>query len=832
MPKQLTRRGLLNVALTAGAAAQLIAGAAEAKDTERAPRADRKSNFDDSWSFFQGDAAGAQDPSFSDGAWAPTHLPHDWSIAGPLDQAAPSGGSGGYAPTGIGWYRKRFTLPHSARNRRVAIQFDGIYQRSEVWINGQSLGLRPNGYVSLNYDLTPYLNPHGRPNLIAVRVDNSLQPNSRWYSGSGIYRHAWLVVTDPVHVAPWGVQVAASDVTEASATVDINTRVINTTGGAALCTVRAAIVDPDGKTVAVADAHGPVAANADFAFEHRLKLASPALWSLDTPQLYNLRTTVIIDDVARDVVLTPFGVRDARFDPDQGFLLNGQRVKLNGVCLHGDGGAVGTAVPERIWERRLGLLKDMGCNAIRCSHNPPAPEFLDLCDRLGLAVMGEPFDEWRGRKDQTPDYGYHRDFDEWWERDLTNMLERDRNHPSIVIWSAGNEIPDQTAPDGPQTLQALLDVFHRMDPTRLVTAACDNIAAEPHATPDAFLSKLDVVGYNYVDRWRDRREKYYSIDRLAHPTWRFIGTESASLGGVRGQHGFAPDAPVFFERSQNTRIEVEQLQKFIQTYDYVSGDFLWTGIDYLGESRWPYRLGVSGQIDTCGFPKDSFYFYQSLWSKQTVLHLAPHWNWAGKVGEIISVSCYTNCDTVELFLNDKSLGVKGFAFPRPGMITKWGTYPPRAKALQTTADLHLDWDVAYQPGVLRAVGVKDGQVVSTVEVKTTGAPAGLRLTSDRDAIQASFGDVAHVKVEVIDADGLVVPDASNDIGFALSGVGRILAVDNGQPDSHEPYQSHQRKAFNGLALALLQSPTVQGEMTLSASSPGLAGASLKILVGA
>ena len=822
MAIEVTRRDLLATAVTAGVALQWPAGAFARPVVENAPGT--RANFDRGWRFRRGDADGAQAPGYADDDWSAVDLPHDWSIAGPFAESEASGPSGGYAPTGVAWYRKRFQLPAAAASQRVLIQFDGIYQRGEVWINGKSLGMRPNGYVSVVHDLTPHLTREGVPNTLAVRVDNSLQPNSRWYSGSGIYRHTWLLAKDPVHIAPWGIHIRTTD----NALASVTTRVANAGKDGVVCTLRTEIVDPDGQVAAHAEATARIAGGAEHRFAQSLRLVSPRLWLLESPSLHTARTTVLVDGMPRDVETATFGVRDAVFDIDRGFLLNGRHVKLNGVCLHADGGAVGAAVPERVWERRLEILKSMGCNAIRCSHNPPAAEFLDLCDRLGFLVMAEPFDEWREAKVQTPAYGYHRYFDDWWQRDLVNMIERDRNHPSIVIWSAGNEVPDQKVARGPQTLQALLDVFHAMDPSRPVTVACDNIAAEPQATLDAFLRKLDVVGYNYVDRWRDRREKFYAIDRHDNPGRRFIGTESTGMGGVRGAYEEASAAPTRFEPPQNRRIAVEQLQKFIQTYDYVSGDFIWTGIDYLGESRWPNRIAAAGAIDTCGFPKDSFYFYQSLWTDRTVLHLSPHWNWAGREGEMISVTCYTNCDTVELFLNGKSLGVKGYAFPRPGMVTTWGTYPPRGKALQTTADLHLSWDVPYAPGVLRAVGVKGDQGTAVFEVKTAGPSAALRLSVDRDRIGTGPADVAHVTVEVVDADGIPVPVADNEIMFALAGHGKVLAVDNGRPDSLESYQVHQRRAYRGLALAILQAVDDPGEMTLTASSPGLADAKINI----
>jgi len=821
MENGVTRRGFLGTATTAGMMSKLALVPASASANAGARQ---RLTFDGGWKFSRGDFPGAESPGFSDQAWRDVDLPHDWSIEGPYGKDEPTGGSGGYLPTGFGWYRKRFTSP--AANRRVQVEFDGVYQRSDVWINGQHLGFRPYGYSSFAYDLTPHLNVG--ENVIAVRVDNSLQPNSRWYSGSGIYRHTWLTVTDAVHVTHWGVCIGTSKVSADSAMIEIATTVRNETAQEGLCSLENTIVNAAGKTVQSATSEAHIPAGGEHVFVQRVALVKPELWSPANPVLYGANTRLHAEGSTDDVA-TPFGIRDARFDADRGFLLNGEWVKLNGACLHHDGGAVGAAVPERIWKRRLALLKDMGCNAIRCSHNPPAPEFLDLCDTMGFLVMAEAFDEWRQPKLQTPASGYHKYFDEWAVRDLTDMIQRDRNHPAIVLWSAGNEVPDQTDPKGPETLEMLLGVFRAQDPTRPVTVACDNIAAEPKATPQAFLDKLDVVGYNYVDRWRDRREKFYSIDRQDYPKRKFIGTESPGLGGVRGAYRLGDEPPIFGERSSNNRIEAEQLQKFVQTYDYVSGDFMWTGIDYLGESFWPGKLASSGVLDTCGYPKDAYYFYQSVWTSKPVLHLFPHWNWQGHEGEIVTVGCYTNCDTVELFLNGKSFGKKGFAFPRPGMVKQWGTYPPRGKALQTTADLHLAWDVPYAPGVLKAVGVKDGQVISTVEIRTTGAPTALRLSVDRNRIAAGRREVAHVRVEIIDANGLLVPTAENEIAFDLAGAGRIIGLDNGSPDSHELYQGKSRKAFGGLALALLQSATPSA-MHLQASSPGLKPAAIELAV--
>jgi beta-galactosidase len=825
-----TRRDFLGDAAKAGVVSALKLDVSPLPDHIAQAPPERRSNFDSQWRFFRGDIEGAQSANFKDSTWRTLDLPHDWSIEGPFSEDAPAAGNGAYLPTGIGWYRKQFTLPPATRGKRVVVEFDGIYQRSEVWINGTSLGMRPYGFTTFSYDLTSHLSPHGRPNQLAVRVDNSLQPNCRWYSGSGIYRHAWLIITDPVHIAQWGTFVTTPSIASESAVVEIKTRVLNESDRDAACELTTEIIDPNGSVVQRDSTTLSIQHGGEVTFAQRLSVASPALWSVSTPSLYRARCTLRSRGEQLDQETTSFGIREVKFDVDKGLLLNGEHVKMNGVCIHGDCGSVGTAVPERMWERRLDLLKKMGCNAIRLSHNPPAPELLDLLDTMGFLVMDEAFDEWKQPKLQTPLYGYHKYFDEWAARDMAAMVERDRNHPSIVIWSAGNEVPDQSDPMGPQTLQGLLDVIRSKDPTRLVTVACDQIAAEPKAALPEFLEKLDVVGYNYVDRWRDRREKFYSIDRHAFPGRRFVGTETTAIFGARGAYAVEQPEDSFFGRASNNLIEVEQLQKFIQTYDYVSGDFIWTGIDYLGEARWPAKLASSGPLDTCGFPKDAYYFYQSRWTNDPVLHMFPHWNWAGREGKNITVSCFTNCDTVELFLNGKSLGVKGYAFPRPGMVGRYGNYPPRAKALQTTADLHLSWDVPYTAGTLTANGVKDGKVVRTVEIQTTGSPAKLALTVDRQHITKEPGDVAHVTVQVLDAEGRVVPTANDEITFAVQGAGRILGVDNGQPDSHESYQGPSRRTFNGLALVVLQSTGTPGAITLSASSPALAPAQIEIEV--
>jgi len=828
LQSSLSRRQLLKGAASTAAvvSASSFLGASYAQSRAEAVAPRIRESFDLGWKFRTGDFPDAKMPEFSESDWRTLDLPHDWSIEGPFDEKESSSFCGAYLPTGIGWYRKRFHLPSSYKDKILTIDFDGVYQLSEVWINGQFLGKRPYGYIPFFYDLTPHLK-FERENVIAVKVDNSHQTNCRWYSGSGIYRHTWLLSTNKVHVAHWGTFVSSSRVSKDVATLRVITKISNESESSARCTLVTSILDHDGNAVQGAETGQDVAAGEEYEFLQQIKVNTPHLWSVADPYLYRVHSTVRNQNRVVDEYDTPIGIREAVFEADQGFLLNGERVKIKGACLHHDGGCVGAAVPERVWERRLEILKEMGCNAIRTSHNPYAAEFLDLCDRMGFLVMNEAFDEWKVPKGQIGPNGYAKYFDEWHERDVQNFVRRDRNHPSVVLWSAGNEIGDQGSPQGPGTLEKLLKVFHAEDPTRPVTAGCDHIHSEPasEAASPEFLALLDVVGYNYVDRWRDRREKYYSIDRHDFPQRRFIGTESESMGGIRGEY---PDlfpsntpAPAFFQFLRGRNVDVEQLWKFVSTYDYVAGDFMWTGIDHLGEARWPMKGSSSGVIDTCGFKKDGYYFYQSQWTDKPVLHLFPHWNWKGKEGQIIPVTCYTNCDTVELFLNGRSLGVKGYEFPRLGMEGRWGNLPDRAKVLRTTGDLHLSWDVLYEPGALKAVGTKAGKIVATAEIFTTGQPAAIGLSSDREFIATDRRDVAHVTVRILDDNGRVVPTADNEVTFEIDGAGSLLGTDNGDPASHEDYKSHRRKAFNGLCLAIVKSNGKAGQIQVRAVSPAL-----------
>ncbi|HEU5218413.1 MAG TPA: glycoside hydrolase family 2 TIM barrel-domain containing protein, partial [Gemmatimonadales bacterium] len=603
-------------------------------------------SLDPGWRFVLGNPAGAERIGFDDKAWRRLDLPHDWSIEGTPRQDAPGGGRMGYFPGGQGWYRRTFRLPAGAHGQSAWLELDGVYMNAQVWVNGASVGRRPYGYSSVAYDITRRLVPG--ENLIAVKVDNSLQPNSRWYSGSGIYRHVWLTLVDPLHVGHWGTFVTTPRADSLGAEVQVATRVENDAPITRRGYLQSTVLDSSGREVASADSFFALAPGASLVLRQSVRIASPRLWSVAEPSLYTLRSRIFERTRTADSTTTPFGIRTIAYDKDRGFLLNGVRVKMRGVNLHHEAGGLGAAVPEVVWRQRLVRLKEMGANAIRTSHNPPAPEFLDLADRLGFLVMAEAFDEWTQGK--VPE-GYHKYFAEWSERDVTDFVHRDRNHPSIVLWSAGNEIGEQSLPEGTGILRRLLEIFHREDPTRPVTTGNDNIVADGHPATRDFLNALDIVGYNYVDRWHERREIFADPDRHDHPEWKMVGTESGTLFQSRDERYSLGDDPKTVRPNYNSgMLSAERLWKWITMHDYFAGNFMWTGVDYLGESTWPFKGFGSGALDITGYPKDAFYLYQSLWTDRPVLHLLPHWNWPGRTGQVIPVLAYTNCNSVELFL--------------------------------------------------------------------------------------------------------------------------------------------------------------------------------------
>ena len=768
-------------------------------------------NFDKGWKFNLGDVTDAQAPGFDDSLWRVLDLPHDWSIEGKFSKDNPATPSGGALPGGIGWYRKTFTIPVSEKGRLAFIDFDGVYKNSEVWINGHSLGLRPYGYSSFRYELTPYLKYGKEKNVLAVKVDNSKQPNSRWYSGSGIYRNVWLVMTDKIYIAHWGTYVTTPEVTEQSAKVIIQTKIRNASLIDQAITLKTAIVDTKGKTIASADTTEKLMKASAGNIEQQLTVSNPVLWSIENPYLYRVLTTVIVDGKKQDNYETTLGIRSIGFDTAKGLLLNGKHIKINGVCNHHDLGFLGAAINRRALERQLEILKAMGVNGIRTSHNPPAPELLELCDRMGFMVMDEAFDMWKKGKTQ---FDYSLDWDTWHQRDIQDMVLRDRNHPSVILWSIGNEVAEQwdtSDHSGTVIAKELVSFIKNLDLTRPVTANCNS---SDSLNPVLRADTLDIIGYSY-------HQDEYAQFRQLHPGKRLIGSETVSSLNSRGSYDMPSDSirrwPTRWDiplKDANADLSCssydncsapwgsthEETWKLMKKFDFISGQYIWTGFDYLGEPTpysWPARSSYFGIVDLAGFPKDVYYLYQSEWTKKPVLHIFPHWNW--KEGQTIDVWAYTNCEEVELFLNGKSQGTK-----------------------KKTGDaLHMAWRLTYTPGTLKAIGRTGGKEVLTQEIKTAGAPAKMILHADRSTITADGKDLSFVTVKIVDSHGTPVPRADNLIHFNIEGEGKIIGVDNGSQTSDESFKVNFRKAFNGLCLAVIQSTEKAGKITLKAVSDGL-----------
>jgi beta-galactosidase len=757
-------------------------------------------SFDNDWRFLKADAAGAEKPDFDDAAWRKVDVPHDWSIEGPFDEKNPTGGAGGFLPAGTGWYRKHFTLPVTDARRRVFIDFDGVMANSDVWINGFHLGHRPYGYISFRYELTEHLNfGSDKPNVLAVRADNSGQPASRWYSGAGIYRHVRLVVTSPVHVEHWDTFITTPKVSASEASVRVQSTVINQSDSPRNVTLQTTLIAPNGRVIETSETKPqPIAAKSSADFQQDIIVKSPELWELDHPNLYRAITRVRAGggETLDDETLT-FGIREFRFDADTGFWLNGKNFKLKGVCLHADASAFGAAIPLRAWERRLETLKQLGVNAIRTAHNPPAPEFLDLCDRMGFIVMDELFDCWTVAKNP---YDYHLYFREWSNVDARDTVRRDRNHPSIVIYSAGNEIHDTPKADlAKQILTSLVATFHANDPTRPVTQALfrPNVS---HDYDNGLADLLDVVGQNY-------RENEILAAHQQKPARKILGTENG-----------------------------HDLMVWLALRDHApyAGQFLWSGIDYLGESRqWPLIADNFGLLDRTGTAKPLAFQRQSWWSERPMVHIARRvaptmltptdpgyepnqprrpqvlfsdWTSQNDKPHDETVEIYSNCELVELFLNGKSLGMQ----PRPA------------------DDSPRNWNVPFAAGALKAVGMNAGKIVATDELRTAGKPARIILTADRNQIAPIWDDVSYVTATVADENGVVVPNANDLITFKLDGPGIIAAVDSADNSSHESFQATERRAYQGRCFALLKAGASSGRITLSASAPGLAGSSVTI----
>ena len=790
--------------------------------------------FDKDWRFILGDSAQMSKVEYNDSWWRKLDVPHDWAIEGDFYAGNPSGAGGGALPGGIGWYRKHFRITDlSPLTSKFYIEFDGVYMNSTVYVNGQKVGYRPYGYSSFEYDITPYLKEG--ENVVAVRVDNSDQPNSRWYSGCGIYRHVWLTKTHPVHVAHWGTNVV-STVSKGKGKVSIEV----TLEGKG--TVENTLLDPKGKVVGKSKG-----------LTSSITINNPMRWSCETPNIYKVRTEVKSGGKVVDTYETTTGFRDFKFDPQTGFWLNGKNFKLNGVCEHHDFGCLGAALNEDALHRKLSKLKAMGVNSIRSSHNPPVPELLNMCDTMGLIVMDESFDMWRRKKTQND---YARFFEEWHERDLSDLVLRDRNHPCILMWSIGNEVLEQwsstdsdeltreqanlllnasrdastLAKDGEMSPNSLLtlhlvDIIRKYDKSRPITAGCN----EPSPNNHLFKSGvIDIIGFNYHHQWvKDVRKNF--------PDKPFIFSESVSALQTRGFYKMPSDSVIWAPKewylpytdpsymcSSYDNMHAswssthEETWDVVKHNDFVGGQYIWTGWDYIGEPTpygFPARSSYFGIIDLAGFPKDSYYMYQSEWTTTPVLHLFPHWNWLP--GQTIDMWCYyNNADEVELFINGKSQGVRRKTEEQPA-----GRYDMHQTKAKLNSEYHVGWRVTFEPGEVKAVARKNGKVVNEQVIKTAGAPASIRLTPDYQGKTTTF-----VNVEVVDKDGNLCPLAEDQIYFSTNGEAEISGTDNGCQTSMENFKAPQRKAFFGKCMVV-----VKGKGTLKALSPVLGKSELNIV---
>ena len=803
--------------------------------------------FDKGWLFTLADSAGMEQVNYVDINWRHLDLPHDWAIEGDFSPANPSGASGGALPGGIGWYRKHFSVNPKEKNKRYVIAFDGVYMNATVYVNGHKLGTRPYGYSSFEYDITPYINKVV-DNVVAVRVNNSDQPNSRWYSGCGIYRHVWLKKSAESYITQWGQYVSTTPQGEVKIKVDAHV------AGGKKMTVRHTILDAAGKVVA----------KGVGGETQTLKVTHPHLWNIGDGYLYTVKSELLVGGKVMDAETTKTGFRDIKFDAQKGFFLNGKNMKINGVCEHHDFGCLGAVVNEDAMHRKLTILRDMGVNAIRSSHNPPAPELLNMCDSMGLLVMDESFDMWRRKKSQND---YARFFDEWHQRDLSDLVKRDRNHPSVFMWSIGNEVLEQWSNAAADTLsleqanlilnaghdastlahgnelsvnslltQHLAEIVRQYDPwgsTRPITAGCN----EPDPNNHLFKSgALDVIGFNYHHQWvKDVPQNF--------PGKPFIFSESVSALQTRGYYMMPSDsvykAPVewwlpytdpSFMCSAYDNMHAswssthEETWDVVKHNDFVGGQFIWTGFDYIGEPTpyaYPARSSYFGIIDLAGLPKDSYYMYQSEWTQKPVLHLFPHWNWLP--GQTIDMWCYYNqADEVELFINGKSQGIR--------KKTVYGAQN-EGDAYQKSTEYHVMWRVAFQPGEVKVVARKDGKEIASQTIKTAGAPHHLVLkeTYQGTLAHGTSEPTTFVEVNVVDKDGNLCPNATNQVFFSVekspsaASAPVILGTDNGCQTSLERFTDPHRKAFFGKCVVV-----IKGKGTLKAQAVDLTSASLDL----
>ncbi|MFD4511671.1 glycoside hydrolase family 2 TIM barrel-domain containing protein [Streptomyces sp. NPDC058457] len=856
-----TRRSVLAAATAAPAAGALLsapgAWAAPEAGTSSQVTGRRTVALRDGWRFAlvnpggitdpTGAYADAADPGYDDSAWRQVAVPHDWSIEQtPTTENGTTSGTG-FFPGGLGWYRLAFTLPPGYAGKRISVEFDGVYMDSYVYCNGTEVGRHPYGYTGFAFDLTDLLNTDGSTaNVLAVKVQNRL-PSSRWYSGSGVYREARLVVTDPVHVPRWGTYVTTPDVTAERSVVRVRTAVVDESGAGADVTVLSRITDPDGRTVARTSSSVTVSGPGGTTATHELTIEKPQLWGIDAPHRYTLHTELRVGTTTTDTFRTVFGIRGYRFDPDEGFSLNGVPTKIRGVDLHHDQGALGSAISADAVRRQMTLMKSMGVNAFRTSHNPPSPQMIEVCEELGIVMMVEAFDCWRTGKTR---YDYGRFFDEWCESDATEMVLAARNSPAVVLWSVGNEIPDSTSTAGLAMADRIIAAIRAADDTRPLVIGSDKYRSVPKqgSAADLMLAKLDGLGLNY--------NTAKSVDALhaAYPHLFLFESESSSETSTRGTY----QEPEHLNTGENhtpgrraTSSYDNNLSSWTMSGEYghkkdrdrkwFAGQFLWSGIDYIGEPTpydvFPVKSSFFGAVDTAGFPKDMYHLFRSQWVSEPMVHLLPM-SWNHEEEDTVEVWAYANVPTVELFLNGESLGVREFdtktttdgrtyletteatgddrtftSGPYPGSYTS-----PNGSA----GKLHLTWKVPYRPGELKAVARRAGRVVATDVLRTAGAPHAVRLTADRKSLSADGRSLVFVTAEIADAHGVVVPDAEHLISFAVTG-GSLAGLDNGREESAERYQASTRTAFHGKALAIVRSGTEPGALKVTARVDGLRG---------
>ena len=789
-----------------------------------------RESFNEGWKFLNENCDGGETIGYDDSNWRELNLPHDWAIEGDFD-IKHNARTGGLPVNGTGWYRKKFMMPASSEGKNVNILFDGAMNDAHIWINGKFVGNRPYGYASFSFDISSYLHYGEKENVIAVR----LQPedlSSRWYPGAGIYRNVWLYVDNPIHIPIWGTEVTTPTVTDKLAVVQIQTKIKNNSKLPENAIVKYTILSTDNKIAGQKNSISvDIAAESDNSTGNWINIENPQLWDIDSPHLYSLKSELFVNDKLVDETITKFGIRSIHYDTT-GFYLNGRKVRFNGVCLHHDNGPLGGAFNRRADERKLEIMKEMGANAIRTSHNPPAPEFLDLCDSLGLLVIDEMFDGWKMPKTEK-DYGL--DFEEWGLRDLEDIMLRDKNHPSIVMWSIGNEVLEQIQEksNGWVMAKELAAKTRAIDPTRPSTIGF-NYYPQPFIYNMA--QQLDVVGLNYKPvKYKPTKEKY--------PDLIIYGSETSSCTSSRGVYHLPIEKYKKHPSKQVTSYDIigppwayppDIEFHFLEENPTSLGEFIWTGFDYLGEPTpyggsdnftngywnddWPSRSSYFGAVDLAGLPKDRFYLYQSQWSEEPMVHLLPHWNWEGMEGEIIPVYAYTNCDEAELFLNGKSLGKRVKGKDLTTIKVKFNDYADSV----FHSPYRLSWNVPYEKGELKVIAYKDGKATKEKVIKTAGKPYRVKLEIDRQEILADGKDLVYATVTIVDKKGVPCPNADNLVKFHTLGVGEVIAVGNGDATSTASFKVNYRNAFSGKCIAIIQSKKNQaGKIRLTASSSRL-----------